>query len=450
MRQHRYSFLIRPLQIILDYLLIVAVLYFTPEKEFINPFFVAYILVFWMISSYFTGYYKVYRFTRFLRLLTLIVRHFFVFALGFFAFFSVFKEGVVVNGQFITIVGIFIGIIFSKLLSFFLLRYYRDLGNNYRKVVILGDDDSTRRIKNLFRNQKNLGYKYLGFFTDKKQARKLGTIRSSFGFIVENQVDEVYCSLKELDNKILKEITLFANTHHINLKLIPDSNKLYSKNRNIEYYDDTLVVLNVKKLPFEFPENLFIKRCLDIVFSLLVCIFILSWLVPILWVLVRLESKGSLIFKQQREGLNGNQFVCYKFRSMKLNKLSDKVHATANDSRVTKIGGVLRKTSMDELPQFFNVLRGDMSIVGPRPHLQSLSIEYQKDVDNYLKRHVVKPGITGLAQVSGYRGEIKKKSDIKNRVRLDIFYIENWSFLLDIKIILMTVLNVFKGEEKAY
>ena len=135
---------------------------------------------------------------------------------------------------------------------------------------------------------------------------------------------------------------------------------------------------------------------------------------------------------------------------MKLNKLSDKVHATVNDSRVTKIGGALRKTSMDELPQFFNVLRGDMSIVGPRPHLQSLSMEYQKDVDDYLKRHVVKPGITGLAQVSGYRGEIKKKSDIKNRVRLDIFYIENWSFLLDIKIILMTIFNVFKGEEKAY
>ena len=134
---------------------------------------------------------------------------------------------------------------------------------------------------------------------------------------------------------------------------------------------------------------------------------------------------------------------------MKLNKLSDKVHATVNDSRVTKIGGVLRKTSMDELPQFFNVLKGDMSIVGPRPHLQSLSMEYQKDVDDYLKRHVVKPGITGLAQVSGYRGEIKKKSDIKNRVRLDIFYIENWSFLLDIKIILMTIFNVFKGEEKS-
>ena len=316
--------------------------------------------------------------------------------------------------------------------------------------MILGEDDSTKRIKNLFTSRRNLGYKYLGFFTDKKQLRKLGSIKESFDFILENEVDEVYCSLKELDNKMLKEMTLFANTHHINLKLIPDSNKLYSKNRHLEYYDDTLVVLNVKKLPFEFPESHIIKRCFDLIFSVVVCVFVLSWLLPILWILVKAESKGPLIFKQKREGLNGDQFVCYKFRSMKLNTLSDKVHATENDSRVTKVGGFLRKTSMDELPQFFNVIKGDMSVVGPRPHLQSLSIEYQKDVDDYLKRHVVKPGITGLAQVSGYRGEIKKKSDIKNRVRLDIFYIENWSFLLDIKIILMTVFNVFKGEEKAY
>jgi putative colanic acid biosynthesis UDP-glucose lipid carrier transferase len=179
-------------------------------------------------------------------------------------------------------------------------------------------------------------------------------------------------------------------------------------------------------------------------------LFLLSWLIPILWVLVKIESKGPLFFKQNREGLNGEQFLCYKFRSMKLNEKSDKVHTSRNDNRVTKIGAFLRKTSIDELPQFFNVLEGAMSVVGPRPHLKSLSQEYQKEVGDYLKRHVVKPGITGLAQVSGYRGEIKKKSDIKNRIRLDIFYIENWSFFLDLKIVLKTIFNVFKGDEKAY
>ena len=135
---------------------------------------------------------------------------------------------------------------------------------------------------------------------------------------------------------------------------------------------------------------------------------------------------------------------------MKLNDSADKVHATKNDARITKVGAFLRKTSMDELPQFFNVLFGDMSVVGPRPHLESLSLEYQRDVNDYLKRHIVKPGITGLAQISGYRGEVKRRADIKNRVRLDIFYIENWSFLLDLKIISLTIFHMFKGQENAY
>ena len=232
--------------------------------------------------------------------------------------------------------------------------------------------------------------------------------------------------------------------------MIPNSNDLYSKKQKIEYYDDGLLVLNLDKLPFEFPGNFYIKRIFDIVFSLSICVFLLSWLVPILWILVKLESKGPLIFKQAREGIKGEEFICYKFRSMRLNLLSDRVHATKNDSRVTKMGYILRKTSMDELPQFINVLLGDMSVVGPRPHLESLSLEYQKEVDDYLKRHIVKPGITGLAQVSGYRGEIKNQSDIKNRIRFDIFYIENWSFYLDLKIIIRTIFNVFTGEEKAY
>ena len=426
------------------------VLFFILEREFFQSLFIIYIISFWIISSFFTGYYNVYRFTKILRLLTLLVQHFSIFILGFFTFFSVFKEGVVVNRQFMVLVGIFVVTTSAKFLGFFLLRYYRNLGKNYRKVVIVGNDDSTRRIKRLFTGRRSLGYKYLGFFTDKEMVKKLGNVRDCFSFIKENTIDEIYCSLKELDKKTLKEITLFANTNNIRLKFLPDSSKLYSKGRSLEYYDDTLLVLNVKKLPFELPQSHLIKRFFDIFFSFIVCVLMLSWLIPIFWVLVKLESRGPLIFKQKREGLNGDQFVCYKFRSMRLNKQSHKVHATVNDTRVTKIGSFLRKTSMDELPQFFNVLKGDMSVVGPRPHLQSLSKEYQKEVDDYLKRHVVKPGITGLAQVSGYRGEIKRKSDIKNRVRLDIFYIENWSFLLDIKIILMTVFNIFKGEEKAY
>ena len=448
--KYRYSFLITPLQLVIDCLSIFMILYFVSDQEFYNLIFITYILSFWTLSSILTDYYKVLRFTKFLRLLSLTFRHFFIFILGFFTFFGIYKEGFVVHNQFLILTSILLTTFSLKIIFYFSLKWYRNLGKNFRKVVVIGVDDSSKKIISLFNQNKTLGYKYLGYFTNKVNTDKLGTIEDSFQFILDNTVDEIYCSLKELNTTTVAKIRSFSNSNNIILKLIPDSNKLYSKNQNIEFYDDTLVVLNVKKLPFEFSENYIIKRFFDIIFSIIVCLFILTWLIPILWVFIKIESKGPLIFSQKREGLDGRKFICYKFRSMKLNTMSDKVHAVENDIRVTGIGSFIRKTSIDELPQFLNVIKGDMSVVGPRPHIPSLSSEYQKDVDDYFKRHAVKPGITGLAQVSGYRGEIKKRSDIKNRVRLDIFYIENWSFLLDVKIILMTVFNVFKGEENAY
>jgi len=377
---------------------------------------------------------------------------FLLFILGYFAYFGIFKEGVVVHNQFLILTSIIFSISAVKFLWLLFLKKYRAVGNNFRTTVVVGLDDSSKNIIKLFKSKSNLGYKYLGFFSrkDSENNECLGNLNGLFKYVTENSVDEIYCSLTSLKKNQIKEINKFAIEKNIGLKLIPNSSELYSKNQSIEYYDDALMVLNVNKLPFEFSENFYIKRIFDIFFSLFVCVFVLSWLWPILWFFVKFESKGPLLFKQGREGIKGKEFTCYKFRSMTLNKDADKVHATKNDARVTKVGAFLRKTSMDELPQFINVLFGDMSVVGPRPHLESLSLEYQKDVDDYLKRHIVKPGITGLAQVSGYRGEIKKAADIKNRVRLDIFYIENWSFFLDIKIIIKTVLNLFKGEEKAY
>ena len=448
--KHRYSFLISPLKLFIDCLSIFLVIYFITDSDYYNLAFVSYIISFWTVSSILTKYYQVLRFTKFLRLLRLATRHYFIFTLGFFAFFGIYKEGFIVNNQFLILTTILITTFSLKILIFFSLKWYRNLGRNFRKVVVIGIDDSSKKIITLFNKNKTLGYKYLGCFSNKIYNDKIGSIEDSFQFIIDNSVDEIYCSLKELNSNTVSKIRSFSNSNNINLKLIPDSGKLYSKDQSIEFYDDTLVVLNVKKLPFEFNENYIIKRVFDFFLAVFVCLFIMSWLIPILWVLIKIESKGPAIFSQKREGIDGKQFICYKFRSMKLNNQADKVHAVENDDRVTRLGAFMRKTSIDELPQFFNVLKGDMSVVGPRPHLPSLSLEYQKDVDDYLKRHLVKPGITGLAQVSGYRGEIKKKSDIKNRVRLDVFYIENWSFLLDVKIILMTVFNVFKGDENAY
>ena len=301
--------------------------------------------------------------------------------------------------------------------------------------------------------KKELGYHFLGYFTNKPNQNfndYLGDEAYLYQYIIQNNIDEVYATQSQLSKNQIKKITKFTSYHNIQLKLIPNTKEFYSKKVQEEYYDDTLKVFAVKKLPFDHQENRILKRCFDVTFSFLVLVFVLSWLVPILWILVKIESKGPLLFKQEREGLNGQKFVCYKFRSMKINKEANTTHASKNDMRVTKIGAFMRKTSIDELPQFLNVLQGHMSVVGPRPHMNMHASQFIKEVDNYIDRHDVKPGVTGLAQISGYRGEIIKKSDIKNRVRLDIFYIENWSFLLDIKIILTTIFNILKGEEKAY
>jgi len=448
----RYSHFIKPLQIIIDILLINSIIYLVSDEEFFNAHFLSFITLFWLISSYLTGFYSVYRFTKNLRISTLLARQFFIFILGYFAYFGAFREGIVVNNQFLILASILATITFFKFTVQYSLKKYRATGNNYRTTVVLGDDTSTKQVIQVFKSKANLGYKFLGFFSENKHNDPLflGNFLQVFQYAEENHIDEIYCSLTQLTNEQVKKVNKFANEKGILLKLIPNASELYSKNQSVQYYDDALMVLSVKRLPFEFVENFYIKRIFDIIFSFFVCLFVLSLLWPILFVLVKLESKGPLLFRQKREGINGSEFTCYKFRSMKLNEQSEKSHVTKNDARVTKMGAFMRKTSVDELPQFLNVLKGDMSVVGPRPHLESLSIEYQRDVENYLKRHIVKPGITGLAQVSGYRGEIKKKADIKNRIRFDIFYIENWSFFLDIKIILKTILNVFQGEEKAY
>ena len=176
----------------------------------------------------------------------------------------------------------------------------------------------------------------------------------------------------------------------------------------------------------------------------------LSWLIPILAIIIKLDSKGPLFFVQKRNGLNYKEFNCYKFRSMKLNDNADFDLASKNDVRITKVGKFIRKTSMDELPQFFNVLLGDMSVVGPRPHMVSVTNLYAFQVDKFMVRHFVKPGITGLAQTKGFRGEVETEEDIINRVKYDIFYMENWSILLDIEIIIKTIYHIIKGDVKAY
>jgi putative colanic acid biosynthesis UDP-glucose lipid carrier transferase len=259
----------------------------------------------------------------------------------------------------------------------------------------------------------------------------------------------VDCSRSDLTGIEISKIINYAEKNLKIVKFIPDVKKIFTKNLLFEYYD-YLPILSLRKIPLEEPVNKFLKRVLDIVVSLLVIILIMSWLVPLIGFLIKLESKGNIFFKQKRSGINNNHFMCYKFRSMKKNDDADLVQMTKGDMRVTKMGKFIRKTSIDELPQFFNVLLGDMSVVGPRPHMISHTKMYADSVDKFMVRHFVKPGITGMAQIKGCRGEIETKRDIINRVKYDIFYLENWSVLLDFKIVFLTVFNIFKGEEKAY
>ena len=448
----RFSIFLKQLTFFFDLLVINLVVICIYDFEFLNKLFLIYISLFWFISSSFLGYYKTNRNTRFYQLFKLLILQTLIFVLGYFSFFGFFREGVVVNNQTKILVSIISCLWSFKIFLFFAIKFYRSKGNNYRKAVVIGCDSSSIIISDVLKEDKQLGYQYLGFFSNKKKLDKeyLGSINESFFFILKNEVDEIFCSLKEINNEELKKIKKFASSNNRVLNLVPNSKEIDNNNLIKEFYGNSLLILNVKKLPLEIFENRLLKRSIDLLFSFFVCVFIFPWLFPIIILLIKIESEGAIIFKQKREGINGEEFVCYKFRSMKINSMSDKVHATENDFRVTKIGAFLRKTSIDELPQFINVFLGQMSVVGPRPHMNEHSKKFDRDVRNYMKRKSVKPGISGLAQVSGYRGEIKNQSDIENRVRLDVFYIENWSFFLDLKIIIRTIFNIFKGDEKAY
>lgn len=449
--KQRKSIFIKPLIILIDLIIICSIIFITSNKDYLNSTFLAYITISWLFTSYYTKFYNVYRYTQVGVLVTLLMSQFFVFTLAYLSYFTVFKEGEVVNDQIFIFLLIASFISFFKFFIFYLLRKFRAEGKDFRNIVLFGGINSAKKLKDLFHSKNDFGYRFKGFFSNSEYNTQeyLGAIKNGFKYLKNGDVDEIYCNPSEITTNQLVKIRKFAEEKDIELRILPENKAIYRKDFILEYFG-TIPVLKPKPLPFEKIETHISKRILDILFSALVCITILSWLLPILWIFIRLDSKGPLFFKQKRDGINGRQFYCFKLRSMTVNDDADKVSASKNDKRITKVGAFLRKTSLDELPQFFNVLLGDMSIVGPRPHMNAHTKKFTNEIENYLIRNSVKPGITGLAQISGYRGEVIKKSDIKNRVRLDIFYIENWSFFLDVKIIFQTFFNVFLKEEKAY
>ena len=250
-------------------------------------------------------------------------------------------------------------------------------------------------------------------------------------------------------SSIYKIITSIKSKHPISIRIVPDlSSFSYNNIELVEY--DMIPVLKINHGPLNLWYNRAIKRLMDISISIVVIILILSWLVPILFIIDLYNGAEGIFFTQKRSGINNKTFNVFKFRTMRKNNNANTKQAVKNDSRVTKVGKFLRKTSIDELPQFFNVLFGSMSVIGPRPHMLKHTDEYKVLVNKFMIRHVVKPGITGYAQVRGHRGEIKKAKDIKGRIKQDVLYIENWSLMLDFKIIFLTIRNMILGDEKAY
>jgi putative colanic acid biosynthesis UDP-glucose lipid carrier transferase len=291
----------------------------------------------------------------------------------------------------------------------------------------------------------------VGFIDDhySKRKRILGDWDKLASVMEKYDVDEVYITWDRIPVEQRSKLIRVINNSPVKTRIIPDYGEFQFMNAELVNYD-LVPVIQFQSGPLGYWYNRLIKRLFDVVFSLVMIVGFLSWISFILFLLSLFGSREGVFFLQKRTGIDGKVFTCFKFRTMRKNPDADKVQATRNDRRVTPVGRFLRRTSLDELPQFINVLIGNMSVVGPRPHMLKHTKQYRQVVKKFMLRHTVKPGITGLAQVRGYRGEIRRISEIKNRVLLDVQYVETWSFALDMKIILLTMINFFKGQKKAY
>lgn len=443
-KQGRFSKFLRPITVVIDLSIINAVgaLVF---PEFTGKItFLTFATIAWIIVAWASDFYEVYRHTGVYKILEKIFKQFaflFILVIAYNGFFPRFaeKEDLILYG-----ILILSQVTFFKLAIYFSLIYFREkLGGNFRNIVLIGNSSEITSLGDLFQYKPKFGYRCLRIFEN------LDDIDLIENFVNEERVDEIYLSYNLVHQRNASELLLYADNNLVLLKYVPTQKELLSINSKADYYD-FIPVIPRRSIPLDKTFNKFLKRTFDLIFSSLVILFVMSWLVPLLAILIKLESKGPVLFAQQRTGLGDQEFTCYKFRSMRVNSDSHLKQATRSDDRITKIGKFIRRTSLDEFPQFINVFLGHMSIVGPRPHMLKHTELYSKKVNRFMLRHLVKPGITGMAQTHGYRGEIENDRDLINRFKYDLFYLENWSIALDLKIIYLTVYNVFAGDEKAY
>ena len=414
-------------------------------------FFLLMLNISWLIIIFYTNPYKISRVFNFVKIIGEIIytvfQHFLVTCT---AIYLLDFELVHKWGPPLVYSGFLFFVLSWRLMFFYFLQIYRARGYNFRSVVVIGYGAISRQMEYFFKMHPEHGYRFIGFFDDHYQHPKiLGKVGDVDNFLKTESIDEIYCCLPYIKYGAIKKIIDLGEERFIKVKLIADYRAFSFKGLELERYDH-IPVLNVTSMPLDDRRNQVVKRAFDMIFSVVITIAIFSWLFPLIALVIKLNSTGPVFFRQRRTGQNNKEFWCLKFRTMSVNADADHRQAARGDSRITAVGSLLRKTSLDELPQFLNVLSGEMSVVGPRPHMLKHTEEYSKVIGKFMSRHYVKPGVTGLAQSKGYRGETKNVVDMKNRVKLDRFYIENWSFLLDVKIIVQTVFELARGSEKAF
>jgi putative colanic acid biosynthesis UDP-glucose lipid carrier transferase len=322
------------------------------------------------------------------------------------------------------------------------------------RVLILGFNDTAKKLAK-YLEEDGLNTQLIGFVENEENMTELtiypvyANIENAVHVAKQLNVHEIFSTITPEQNNVIYRLIRDAEEQCLRFKVVPNLSTHVNRDVVIDFIKD-LPVLSMRADPLEDVGNRMKKRIFDVLVSGLVILFILSWLIPLVAILILLDSRGPVFFTQLRTGLTDNPFYCYKFRTMRVNNESDSKQATRYDSRVTRLGAFLRKTSIDEFPQFFNVFRGEMSLVGPRPHMLKHTSDYAKIVDHYMIRQMLKPGITGWAQVNGLRGEISNPVQIQQRVASDLWYLEHWSIWLDIKIMLLTVYKVFAGDKQAY
>jgi putative colanic acid biosysnthesis UDP-glucose lipid carrier transferase len=347
-----------------------------------------------------------------------------------------------------------LGFLVNRIFHLLLLHFLLKKEYLVKRILILGHNSTAKKIS-AYLEEQPLRTKIIGFCEDESNMEELthypvvGSIQNVIELSRQYKATDIYSTIAPEQNHDIYNYMQEADQSCIRFKFIPNFDTLIRHPVHMDYLGQ-IPMLSIRKEPLDDVANRIRKRVFDLAFSTLITLCLLSWLVPLLALIIRLDSKGPVFFVQKRTGVNNKTFSCIKFRTMRVNRDAHSKQASKGDQRITKLGRFLRKSNLDELPQFFNVLMSDMTVVGPRPHMLKHTEDYSRLIGQYMVRQFLKPGITGWAQVNGFRGETRKLEDMKGRVERDLWYMENWSLWLDTKIIFLTVANMFKGESNAY